>query len=264
VEGFSREHFLIGQKLSRQNWQSACYRASLIKTFTQYRTTKRIKEQNQQTQTSKSCSISHYFMHFSHVPPTQYCKYIDNTYARAEDSVSGKMKVKRMSSVSCFFPDVPSIVTTLRWSRGKSGCWGNPSCGFVDPWWAIVRTAESSTARESRLLVHFKGTNQFVERLLPATTCLRKMAWGFEQIYSRVSPYLRSLYPSIATSLLAKVSHMSFYTKLITEQQSNHVREIGSIHEDYNRVAATVTAVSIWINRNKKDKVISAIRNSHD
>jgi hypothetical protein len=32
-------------------------------------------------------------------------------------------------------------------------------------------------------------------------------------------PYLRSLYPSIATSLLAKVSHMSFYTKLITEQQ---------------------------------------------
>jgi hypothetical protein len=27
-----------------------------------------------------------------------------------------------------------------------------------------VRTAESSTARESRLLVHFKGTNQFVER----------------------------------------------------------------------------------------------------
>jgi hypothetical protein len=36
---------------------------------------------------------------------------------------------------------------------------------------------------------------------LPATTCLRKMAWGFEQIYSR-SPYLRSLYPSIATSLL--------------------------------------------------------------
>jgi hypothetical protein len=35
--------------------------------------------------------------------------------------------------------------------------------------------------------------------------------------------------------------------------------EIGSIHEDYNRVAATVTAVSIWINRNKKDKVISAI-----
>jgi hypothetical protein len=44
VEEFSREHFLIGQKLSRQNWQSACYRASLIKTFTQYRTTKRIKE----------------------------------------------------------------------------------------------------------------------------------------------------------------------------------------------------------------------------
>jgi hypothetical protein len=50
---------------------------------------------------------------------------------------------------------------------------------------------------------------------------------------------------------------MSFYTKLITEQQSNHVQEV----EVYTRLqpAATVTAVSIWINRNKKDKVISAI-----
>jgi hypothetical protein len=81
-------------------------------------------------------------------------------------------------------------VTTLRWSRGKSGCWakGNPSCGFVDPWWAIVRTAESSTARESRLLVHSQRHQSICwTALLPATTCLRKMAWGFEQIYSRVS-----------------------------------------------------------------------------
>jgi hypothetical protein len=71
---------------------------------------------------------------------------------------------------------------------------------FVDPWWAIVRTAESSTARESRLLVHFsKAPINLLNGTLPATTCLRKMAWGFEQIYSRVSPYLRSLYPSIAT-----------------------------------------------------------------
>jgi hypothetical protein len=38
--------------------------------------------------------------------------------------------------------------------------------------------------------------------------------------------------------------------------------EGGSIREDYERVAATVTAVSIWINRNKNDKVISGMRNS--
>jgi hypothetical protein len=39
--------------------------------------------------------------------------------------------------------------------------------------------------------------------------------------------------------------------------------EGGNMHEDYDGVAATATAVSIWINRNKNDKVISAMRNSH-
>jgi hypothetical protein len=39
--------------------------------------------------------------------------------------------------------------------------------------------------------------------------------------------------------------------------------EGGSILEDYDRVAASVTAVSIWINRNKNDNVILAMRDSH-
>jgi hypothetical protein len=97
-------------------------------------------------------------MHFSHVPPTQYCKYTMTTPTPVQrtlftlwenESQENELRV-------LLLPGCPSIVTTLRWSRGKSG-WakGNPSCGFVDPWWAIVRTAESSTARESRLLVHF-------------------------------------------------------------------------------------------------------------
>jgi hypothetical protein len=106
-----------------------------------------------------------------------------------------------------------------------------------------------------------KGTNQFVERHFACDDVSQEDGLRLRANIPRVSLYLRSLYPSIATSLLAKVSHMSFYTKLKPSSRSNHVREIGSIHEDYNRVAATVTAVSIWINRNKKDK---AIRNSHD
>jgi hypothetical protein len=129
----SREHFLIGQKLSRQNWQSACYRASLIKTFTQYRTTKRIKEQNQQTQTSKSCSISHYFMHFSHVPPTQYCKYtttptpVQRTLFTLWENESQENELRVL-----LLPDVPSIVTTFT-LIGKSGCWARKSILWL--WW---------------------------------------------------------------------------------------------------------------------------------
>jgi hypothetical protein len=59
--------------------------------------------------------------------------------------------------------------------RGKSGCWakGNPSCGFCGSMMSNS-TAESSTARESRLVVHFKGTNQFVERHF----CLRRRVSG--------------------------------------------------------------------------------------
>jgi hypothetical protein len=191
VEGILTEHFLIGQKLSRQNWQSACYRASLIKTFTQYRTTKRIKEQNQQTQTSKSCSISHYFMHFSHVPPTQYCKYTMTTPTPVQrtlftlwenESQENELRV-------LLLPGCPSIVTTLRWSWGKSG-WakGNPSCGFCGSMMSnSAHCRIINCPRVEAIGTFLKGTNQFVERLLPATTCLRKMAWGFEQIYSRVS-----------------------------------------------------------------------------
>jgi hypothetical protein len=217
VENFT--HFLDWSVW--QNWQSACYRASLIKTFTQYRTTKRIKEQNQQTQTSKSCSISHYFMHFSHVPPTQYCKYTMTTPTPVQRTLFTLWKWKsREWAPVCFFP-VPSIVTTLRWSRGKSGCWakGNPSCGFVDPWWAIVRTAESSTARESRLLVHFsKAPINLLNGTFACDDVSQEDGLRLRANILTSLPYLRSLYPSIATSP-AKVSHMSFYTKLITEQQ---------------------------------------------
>jgi hypothetical protein len=45
---FSREHFLIGQSFSAKLAINALPCVS-GKTFTQYRTTKRIKEQNQQT-----------------------------------------------------------------------------------------------------------------------------------------------------------------------------------------------------------------------
>jgi hypothetical protein len=135
-------------------------------------------------------------------------------------SLSGKMKVKRMSSVSCFFPDVPSIVTTLRWSRGKSGCWakGNPSCGFCG--------SMMSNSAHCRIIncprVEAIGTFQRHQSICWTALCLRRRQEDGLRLRANILtslPYLRSLYPSIATSLLAKVSHMSFYTKLITEQQ---------------------------------------------
>jgi hypothetical protein len=54
--GNSREHFLIGQKLSRQNWQSACYRASLIKNIYSVPDDKRIKELKEHVRTVRQVS----------------------------------------------------------------------------------------------------------------------------------------------------------------------------------------------------------------
>jgi hypothetical protein len=104
-----------------------------------------------------------------------------------------------------------------------------------------VRTAESSTARESRRFS--KAPINLLNGTFACDDVSQEDGLRLRANILTSLPYLRSLYPSIATSLLAKVSHMSFYTKLITEQQKT-MREIGSIHEDYNRVAATVTAVS--------------------
>jgi hypothetical protein len=137
---------------------------------------------------------------------------------------------------------------------------------FVDPWWAIVRTAESSTARESRLLVHFSK----------APINLLNGTFACDDVSQEDGLRLRA---NILTSLPVSAKFISVHRHFTVSQgfahellyQANNraaevtmYGEIGSIHEDYNRVAATVTAVSIWINRNKKDKVISAIRNSHD
>jgi hypothetical protein len=89
VEGILTGTLSDWSKAVSANWQSACYRASL-KTFTQYRTTKRIKEQNQQTQTSKSYSISiplfYAFQPYVNTPV--------NTTCYAEDSLCSKMKSK--------------------------------------------------------------------------------------------------------------------------------------------------------------------------
>jgi hypothetical protein len=79
-----------------------------------------------------------------------------------------------------------------------------------------VRTAESSTARVEAIGT-FQGTNQFVERHFACDDVSQEDGLRLRANILNESPYLRSLYPS--PSLLAKVSHMSFYTKLITEQQ---------------------------------------------
>jgi hypothetical protein len=95
----------------------------------------------------------------------------------------------------------------------------NPSCGFCGSMMSnSAHCRIINCPRVEAIGTFLKGTNQFVERHF----CLRRRVsgrWLEASKYTHESPRMRSLYPSIATSLLAKVSHMSFYTKLITEQQ---------------------------------------------
>jgi hypothetical protein len=107
-------------------------------------------------------------MHFSHVPPTQYCKYTMTTPTPVQRTLFTlwKMKVKRMSSVSCFFPDVPSIVTTYAdleenpdAGQRKSILW---LCGSMMSNSAHCRII--NCPRVEAIGTFLKGTNQFVER----------------------------------------------------------------------------------------------------
>jgi hypothetical protein len=141
--------------------------------------------------------------------------------------------------------------------KGKSILW---FCGSMMSNSAHCRII--NCPRVEAIGTFLKGTNQFVERHFACDDVSQEDGLRLRANILTSLPYLRSLYPSIATSLLQGFAHELLY-QANNRAAENHVREIGSIHEDYNRVAATVTAVSIWINRNKKDKVISAIRNSH-
>jgi hypothetical protein len=115
-------------------------------------------------------------MHFSHVPPTQYCKYtmtptpVQRTLFTLWENESQENELRVL-----LLPGCPSIVTTLRWSWGKSGCWakGNPSCGFCGSMMSnsALQNHQLPASRGYWLL---KGTNQFVERHF----CLRRRVSG--------------------------------------------------------------------------------------
>jgi hypothetical protein len=83
---------------------------------------------------------------------------------------------------------------------------------------------------------------------------------------------------NILTSLPISAKFISVHRQFTVSQgfaheflhlASNRAAEVtmyeegGVVLENYNRVAATVTAVSVWVNRNKNNHVISAMDNSH-
>jgi hypothetical protein len=87
-------------------------------------------------------------------------------------------------------PGCPSIVTTFTLiprkirmlGKGKSILW---LCGSMMSNSAHCRII--NCPRVEAIGTFSKAPINLLNGTLPATTCLRKMAWGFEQIYSRVS-----------------------------------------------------------------------------
>jgi hypothetical protein len=146
-----------------------------------------------------------------------------------------------------------------------------PSCVFCGSNMGTDRHCRvNQCPRVKAIGIFLKGNaqNEFAEKLLNGTFPSDDVS---RVDGSRLRANIRTSLP-VSAKFICVHRHFTVSQGFAPEllyQASNRAAEVtmyeegGSILEDYDRVADSVTAVSIWTNRNKNDNVISAMRDSH-